>query len=62
MVTTVNSISLFSDDRTGIYNLYLMNPIDSAMGFITNTIGGAFMPDMNKQNDTLTHIQNFYLD
>lgn len=53
MVTTVNSISLFSDDRTGIYNLYLMNPIDSTMGFITNTIGGAFMPDMNRHNRIL---------
>ena len=30
-----------------------MNPVDSAMGFITNTVGGAFMPDMDEQNRIL---------
>ncbi len=53
MATAARRVSIFSDDRTGIYNLYLMNPVDSAMGFITNTAGGAFMPDMDEQNRIL---------
>ena len=53
MAISINNLELFSDDRTGIYNLYLVNPNDSTLGFITNTIGGAFMPDINEENKVL---------
>jgi len=44
---------LYSDDRTGIYNLYLKNEADSTEGFITNVLGGAFMPNMNHNGQIL---------
>ena len=39
-----NSI-IYSDDRTGVFNLYYLN--NKQQGFITNVSGGAFMPDIS---------------
>ncbi|MBT3937105.1 MAG: hypothetical protein HOD28_02430 [Candidatus Marinimicrobia bacterium] len=44
---------LYSDDRTGIYNLYIKNEVDNTQGFITNLLGGAFMPHMNQNGQIL---------
>jgi len=44
---------LLSDDRTGIYNLFMINNADSTQGFITNVLGGAFMPNMNHKGQIL---------
>jgi len=48
-----SGIKIFSDDRTGIYNLYLINTKDTSKGYITNTLGGAFFPNMNEKNQIL---------
>ena len=45
-----NSI-IYSDDRTGIFNLYYLN--NKEQGFITNVSGGAFMPDISKNGKIL---------
>lgn len=44
---------LYSDDRTGIYNVYISDLSDTTQGFITNVIGGAFMPNMNQKGQVL---------
>ena len=42
-----NGTQVFSMDKSGIYNLYLMNYEDQSFGYITNLTGGAFMPDIS---------------
>ena len=44
-----NSRSVFSQDKSGIYNLYMTSPIDSTEGYVTNVTGGAFMPDLSEK-------------
>ncbi len=39
---------LYSTDKSGIYNLYRIDPGSEKQGYITNVIGGAFMPDVNR--------------
>jgi len=41
--------SVFSQDKSGIYNLYMTSPIDSSEGYVTNVTGGAFMPDLSEK-------------
>ncbi len=36
----------FSSDRTGIFNIYRLDPATGAVGQITNVVGGAFMPEI----------------
>ncbi|MEE9166069.1 MAG: hypothetical protein V3U24_01185 [Candidatus Neomarinimicrobiota bacterium] len=38
---------IYACDRSGIFNLCYINPADGSQGFITNVLGGAFMPDVN---------------
>tara|TARA_B110000196_G_scaffold320227_1_gene341254 strand:- start:131 stop:3061 length:2931 start_codon:yes stop_codon:yes gene_type:complete len=38
---------IYSDDRTGVFNLYFLN--NKKQGYITNVSGGAFMPDINEK-------------
>ena len=44
---------IHSQDKSGIYNLYMSSLSDSASGYITNVTGGAFMPDMSKEGKVL---------
>ena len=44
---------IYSKDETGIFNLYLNEKIDSRSGYITNTTGGAFMPDISDSKQIL---------
>ena len=39
---------IYSDDRSGVFNLYMIDQESNYGGYITNVIGGAFMPDMNQ--------------
>ncbi len=39
---------IISSDKTGIFNLYRYNLKDKSFTQLTNVIGGAFMPDVNK--------------
>lgn len=41
-----NNEIIFSEDRTGIFNLYMIK--QDKQGYLTNVTGGAFMPDINK--------------
>ena len=36
---------IFSDDRTGIFNLYVKD--ETSEGYITDLVGGAFKPDIS---------------
>ena len=44
---------IYSQDETGIFNLYGINNADSSSGYITNTIGGAFMPDISESKQII---------
>ena len=48
-----NGQFIYSQDKTGIFNLYGINTSDSSSGYITNTIGGAFMPDISDSKQIL---------
>ncbi len=44
---TDNGNILFASDRTGIFNIYRLDPATGAVEQLTNVIGGAFMPAMS---------------
>ncbi|NOZ75006.1 MAG: hypothetical protein GXO90_06445 [FCB group bacterium] len=44
---------LYADDRTGIFNLYQLNPETGKQTFVTNVLGGAFMPNVNSSGQCL---------
>ena len=46
---------IYSTDKSGIYNLYVLNTLDSTAGYVTNVLGGAFMPDVSKNGKILFH-------
>ncbi len=46
-------IQVYSQDRSGIFNLYMINDFDSTRGYITNVMGGAFMPDISPNGKIL---------
>ena len=39
---------IYSDDRSGIFNLYMIDEETMKGGYVTNVMGGAFMPDINQ--------------
>ena len=43
--------TVFSDDRMGIYNIFLNT--DTESGFVTNVMGGAFTPSINSEGKIL---------
>ena len=47
MTSNESGVQIFSQDKSGIYNLYMSNPADTSEGYITNVTGGAFMPDIS---------------
>ncbi len=44
---------IYSDDRSGIFNLYTFDETSGKNGFITNVTGGAFMPSVNENGQVL---------
>jgi len=42
---TPDGAILFASDRTGIFNIYRMDPATREVEQLTNVVGGAFMPD-----------------
>ena len=48
-----NGSFIYSDDRSGIFNLYLIDDKNQKRGYITNVFGGAFMPHINKNGKVL---------
>jgi len=36
---------VFASDRTGIFNIYALDPASGSVAQLTNVVGGAFMPD-----------------
>ncbi len=53
MTSTANGGMLYSVDRSGIFNLYYVNSSDGRQGYITNVLGGAFMPDVSQDGKIL---------
>lgn len=45
----------FSSDRTGIFNIYRMNLEDGQVEQITNVVGGAFAPSVDKRGKKLLY-------
>jgi len=39
---------IYSDDRSGIFNLFWIDSKNKKQGYLTNVYGGAFMPNINK--------------
>ena len=48
-----NGSLIYSDDRSGIFNLYLVDDKNEKQGYATNVFGGAFMPNINKSGKVL---------
>ena len=42
----IKSNMVYSDDRSGVFNLYFIG--ENNQGYVTNVLGGAFMPDMHE--------------
>ncbi|MEE2876991.1 MAG: hypothetical protein VX822_04345 [Candidatus Neomarinimicrobiota bacterium] len=53
MTSTVNGGIIYSVDRSGIFNLYYVNSSDGRQGYITNVLGGAFMPNVSRDGKVL---------
>ena len=47
MASNNAGLQIFSQDKSGIFNLFMSNPYDTTEGYITNVTGGAFMPDIS---------------
>jgi len=47
MASNNAGLQIFSQDKSGIFNLFMINPYDTTEGYITNVTGGAFMPDIS---------------
>ncbi|MBI5475096.1 MAG: PD40 domain-containing protein [Ignavibacteriae bacterium] len=43
----------FASDRTGIFNIYTFEIATKAIAQVTNVLGGAFMPTINKNNELI---------
>ena len=48
-ISTSKEFYVFSDDRSGIHNLYYVG--ENNQGYISNTSGGSFMPDINRDSE-----------
>ena len=48
-----NGSLIYSDDRSGIFNLYLIDDKNEKQGYATNVTGGAFMPNINDSGKVL---------
>ncbi|HCY77862.1 MAG TPA: biopolymer transporter Tol [Ignavibacteriales bacterium] len=46
-----NGNIIYSSDETGIFNLYLYNPVDKSKKQLTNVLGGAFMASISDDGD-----------
>lgn len=44
---------IYASDKSGIFNLFMLNPVNGRQGYITNVRGGAFMPDMDAKGRVL---------
>ncbi len=44
---------IYSQDRSGIFNLYRIDPLHSEQGYITNVLGGAFSPSISSSGQLL---------
>ena len=53
ITSTSNGGLIYSVDRSGVYNLYYVNTNDGNQGYITNVLGGAFMPSVSKDGKVI---------
>lgn len=44
---------IYADDRSGVYNLYYLDRYTGRQGYLTNVLGGAFMPAVNRRGQIL---------
>ena len=50
---------IYSDDRSGVFNLYMIDKETMNGGYITNVMGGAFMSDVNQFGQVVySHYEN----
>jgi len=50
-ITAFGDLYIYSEDRSGIFNLYGFNPETQKQGYLTNVLGGAFMPHVNTRGE-----------
>ncbi|MFL2983769.1 MAG: hypothetical protein ACJZ12_05195 [Candidatus Neomarinimicrobiota bacterium] len=53
MTTSSTGLIIYSQDKSGIYNLYMKNLSNQTEGYLTNVTGGAFMPDISENGRVL---------
>ena len=44
---------IYADDKSGIFNLYMIDEKNGVQGYITNVFGGSFMPNINRDGRVL---------
>ena len=44
---------IYANDKSGVFNLYMMDQNTGKQGYITNVTGGAFMPDVGNDGQIL---------
>ena len=44
---------IYADDKSGIFNLYMIDEKNGVQGYITNVFGGSFMPNINSDGRVL---------
>ena len=53
-----NGSIIYADDKSGIFNLYLIDEKNKKQGYVTNVLGGAFMPDMSDNGRLVYSLYN----
>ena len=53
MTTSNQERQIYANDKSGIYNLYMIDNKNEVEGYISNVTGGAFMPNISKDGKIL---------
>ena len=53
VVNAISGTQVYSHDKMGIFNLYMVDNKNDVEGYVSNVTGGAFMPDISKNGETI---------
>ena len=48
-----SGVKIYSRDKSGIFNLYMIDEKNESEGYISNVTGGAFMPDISNDGKVI---------
>ena len=53
VVSAISGNQVYSIDKSGIFNLYMIDNKNDTEGYVSNVTGGAFMPDISKNGEII---------